>query len=255
MQIKQWLVVFLLSTLFACAGQTKKEVAEEKKDKEGAKIHVQLASGYIRRGDYDVAKKKLFKAIELDKNYVPAYTTMAVLMTMLDDPTEAENYYLQALDLDPKDPQLHNNYGTFLCNNGKLTEAYEQFNKALRNQFYLTPETAHANMGYCLMQGDKPDYKLAEKHLRIALKKNPNMSSALLAMGELGIESKRYLMARAYMQRFHAVAPMNSHSLWLQIQAEYALGDKQYFIKLSQQLLKQYPESDEAQKVMELSNK
>ena len=81
------------------------------------------------------------------------------------------------------------------------------------------------------------------------------MSIALLSMGELGIKTNRYLMARAYLQRFHSVKAATPHSLWLQIQAEKALGDQQYFIKISRQLLNSFPESPEAKKLMEMSDK
>lgn len=256
MHIRQWLVVsFLVSTIVACGGQNSRPTDEQKKDKEAARLNVQLASGYIRRGNLEVAKAKLLKAIEHDEYYVPAYTTMAVLMNMLGDYEEAEKYYREALDLNNNDPDLHNNYGTFLCNHGKFEEAMKQFNIALKNQFYETPEAAHSNMGYCMMRGDKPDYVTAEKHLRKALSKNPNISSALLAMGELGLETGKFLMSRAYMQRYHALIKADAHSLWVQIQAEYALGDRDYFVKLSRQLLKAFPESEEAKKVMRLPNK
>ncbi len=253
MRMKLWLLVVLLSTLVACAS-TPKEIAKEKKDKEAAKINVELASGYIRRGDLEVAKEKLEKAIKFDKTYVPAYTTLAVLMVMINEPVEAENLYLDALDIGSKDPNLHNNYGTFLCGNGKYEEAVEQFEITLRNQFYRSPEVAHANIGYCLLQSENPDLAKAEKHLRKALKMRPNMPSAMLAMSELGLATKNYLMARAYTQRYHSRNKASAHSLWVQIQAEHALGDKSYFLKISQRLLDQFPESDEADKLMGLSN-
>lgn len=123
----------------------------------------------------------------------------------------------------------------------------------MRNQFYATPETAHANLGYCLLQADKPDFALAERHLRSALKVDPNLSSALLAMGELGLRTNKYLMARAYMQRYHAVARPGAATLWLQIQVEHALGDKDFVYKLSRTLIEEFPESPEAAKAMELS--
>ncbi len=255
MHIRQWLIVFLVSTIVACGGQNSRPSDRQKKDREAAVLNVQLASGYIRRGNLEVAKAKLLKAIEHDEYYLPAYTTMAVLMNMLGDYEQAEKYYREALDINVNDPDLHNNYGTFLCNHGKFEEAKEQFNIALRNQFYVTPQAAHSNLGYCMMQGDNPDYAVAEKHLRKALEKDPNISSALLAMGELGLETGKFLMSRAYMQRYHAQAKPDAHSLWIQIQAEYALGDRDFFVKLSRELLKLFPESDEAKKVMRLPNK
>lgn len=253
MRMKLWLIIVLFMSMVGCAS-TPKELEKEKNDKNAAEINVQLASGYMRRGDLQIAEEKLLKAIEFNSKYVPAYTTLAVLMTMIDKPVEAENYYLEALDISSRDPELHNNYGTFLCSIKKYDEAAEQFEKTLRNQFYQTPEIAHANLGYCLLQAKNPDYKKIERHLRKALKLRSNMPSALLAMAELGLATENYLMARAYTQRYHSVAAANAHSLWVQIQAEHALGDKVYFLKISQKLLDQFPESKEADKLMGLSN-
>ena len=253
MRMKLWLIFILLSTLMACAS-TPKEIAKDKREKEAAVMNVQLASGYMRRGDLEVAREKLEKAIEFDRTYVPAYTTLAVLMSMTDKPIEAENYYLEALDLDAKNPNLLNNYGTFLCGMKKYDEAVVQFENSLRNQFYKTPEVAHANIGYCLLQAEKPDYDRIEKNLRRALKLRANMPNAMLGMAELGLGTKNYLMARAYSQRFHSIMKPTAQSLWVQIRAEHALGDKVYFLKVSQILLDKFPNSAEAEKLMRLSN-
>lgn len=253
------IITIIISSLIltACGGASNSRT--DKQGREVAELNVQMASGYMQRGDYEVAQEKLLKAIEFDDEYVPAYTTLAVLKDMLGEADEAESYYLEALDIQPKNPELLNNYGTFLCktdNADKLTEAVEQFKNALRNQFYETPQTAHANLGYCLMKNAKyHNYELSEVHLRKALKINPNMYVALLSMGELGVKTKRFLMARAYMQRYHSLVAASAQSLWLQIQAEKALGDQQFFIKLSRQLLNKFPDADEAKLLMELSDK
>jgi len=253
MRIKLWLVVILLSSLMACAS-TPKEIAKDKKDHEAARINTQLAAGYMHRGDLKIAQEKLEKAIVFDSQYVPAYTTLAVLMTILNQPVEAENLYLDALDIDSNDPNLQNNYGTFLCGIKKYGEAIEQFESSLRNQFYKNPEVAHANIGFCLLQSEEEDYNKVEKHLRKALQLNRNMPTALLAMAELGLKTKNYLMARAYTQRYHSVAKPSAESLWVQVQAEHALGDKKYFLEISRKLLDYFPESKEAGKLMGLSN-
>ena len=250
-------IIISVLSLSACGGggSTRSDAQNTK----SAEVNVKMASGYIQRGQLEVAKEKLLKAIEVDDEYVPAYTTMAVLMDKIGEHDEARNYYLEALDIEPKNPELLNNYGTFLCKMddvGKLEDAVEQFKKALKNQFYETPQTAHANLGYCLMKHKKyHNYKHSEIHLRKALKIDPQMKIALITMGELGIKTKRFLMARAYMQRYHSLATATAESLWFQIQAEKALGDQQFFIKLSRQLLNRFPDSPQAKQLMELSDK
>ena len=249
------LTLLVAVVVISACGQDRVKSKEKAESEEAARVNVELASGYIQRGMLDVAEQKLLKAMEVDDEYVPAYTTMAILMDLKGDPVEAQSYYLEALDIDHRNPELLNNYGTFLCKNEKVAEALEQFEKVLRNQFYEKPEKAHANLGYCIMRSETPDYKKAEKHLRQALKRNPNMPSALLAMGELGIDTGKYLMTRAFMQRYHEVSRPSSLSLWYQLQAEQALGDQEYFLKYSRQLLKQFPDSEEAEKLMEMSER
>ncbi len=251
-QIKLWLVVLLFSALFACAS-TPKEVQKAQNDKKAARLNVQLASGYIKRGDLKIAQEKLEKAIIFDDTYVPGFTTLAVLMNMLGKTERAEELYLTAFDLDSEDPNLQNNYGTFLCGIGKYKEAVEVFEKTLANQFYKTPGLVHANIGYCLLRSKTPDYKKIEKHLRTALKLHPNMTTAMLGMAELAIKTEKYLMARAYSQRYHALMKPTAESLWVQAQAEHALGDKKYFLQISRALLEHYPKSAQAKKLKGLS--
>lgn len=250
----KYLLICVTCLLSACSS-TPAEKKQENNTREAAKMNVQLASGYIQRGQLEIAKGKLEKAIEQDPKFVPAYTTMAVLMEMINQPEQAEGYYKDAIDIDPLNPELQNNYGQFLCKQNKIDDAMKYFEKVIANQFYEKPETAYSNMGYCLMQGEKPDYKKAESYLRRAIKANPQMPSALLSMGELGIKTRQYLMARAYMQRYHAVGRKTANSLWVQIQAERALGDKKYYVELSRELLKTFPESPEAGLLMEQTKK
>jgi len=65
-------------------------------------------------------------------------------------------------------------------------------------------------------------------------------------MAEVGVKTERYLMARAYIQRYHVERPASADSLWLQIQAEKALGAKEHYIKYARQLINDFPDSDEA---------
>ena len=221
MKIK--LSLLILGIVFALAGCTGKheqlkDEREERDLKQASITNVQLGVGYIRRGMPEVAKEKLLKAIEQDDENVTAYTSMAFLMMQLGEMEEAGDYYLEALDVKGKDPELRNSYGTYLCRVGLVNDAMAQFKIAYSDRFYQSSYLAYANAGTCLMQANENER--AEKFLRKALKLQPELSTALISMAELSIKTKKYLKARAYAQRYHAINRPSSESLWVLVQAE-----------------------------------
>ena len=241
----QMLLFIIPFVTMACTGGNSNVRDNSDSDNKSSSItNVQLGVGYIRRGELDIAREKLARAIEQDSTNVDAYTTMAYLMMQMNEMDEAENYYLEALDIKKNRPDIHNSYGTYLCKVGRLDEAMEEFKIAFTNPFYDTPYLAYSNAGACLM-GIK-NYTMAEKFLRKALKQQPKLSDALISMAEIGIETKKYLMARAYIQRFHEINKPTAESLWVQVQAEKALGAKEHYLKYARQLLNEFPDSQQA---------
>jgi len=249
------ILIITITGLSACS--SKEEVVFEKKVSEpdliqASALNVQLALGYIEREQLGIAQEKLDKAIEQNPKNVDAYTTMAYLKRIVKEYDAAEDYYLDALDIKGNDPNIHNNYGGLLCQMGRFDDALKEIGKAYKDPFYETPYLAYANAGTCLL--DKGDYKQAEQMLRKALREKPNYAGALLSMAEIGVKTEKYLMARAYIQRFHAVAKPSAESLWLQIQAERALGAKEHYLKYARQLLNDFPDSDEAGLLEEMAS-
>ncbi|MCK4709594.1 MAG: type IV pilus biogenesis/stability protein PilW [Gammaproteobacteria bacterium] len=238
------IISVFLSLLFitGCAtGSDKKNGTNLKK---AAEFNVQLGSGYLSQGRLNLAKDKLTKALDQDSDNALAHSTMALLLEKVGQLEDIEEHYEEAMDLAPDNSDINNNYGTFLCNQSRFVDAQKQFKKAINDPYYKTPIVALVNAGKCEMKNK--DYKSAEKYLRKALRLNSRSVSALYFMGELGILSKKYLMARAYMQRYHSVARQSAKSLWIQIQAEKALGDKVVMKKLIERMNKKFPDSDEA---------
>lgn len=217
----------------------------------GSKLNVELGVGYMKRGQYKVAKEKLEKAIEQNPENIEAFTTLALLMSKLNEKEKAEEYYLEAIDLQPNNTWLHNSYGVFLCGVGKIEDAMAEFKFAYEDPFYETAYLARSNAGSCLVQNG--DYITSEALLRSALQSNTKLPGALLSMAEIGVKTKRYLMSRAYIQRYHIDNRPTSESLWLQIQAEKALKADEHYLKYSEQLLKAFPDSKEAGLLHELN--
>jgi type IV pilus assembly protein PilF len=212
--------------------------------KEASDLNTQLAVGYIQREQYKSAKDKLEKAIEQDSENVAAVKTLAYLYALLGLEEKAREQYTNALDITPNDPDLLNSYGAFLCSNGKLEKAQVQFKKAYDDPFYESLFLAQSNAGSCYVE--QGEYKKAEPLLRKSLRLQPNLPGSLLSMAEVGVNTERYLMARAYIERYHAVRAPGAESLWIQLQAEKALGAHEHYLKYAKQLINDFPDSDEA---------
>lgn len=256
MKIKLGLLI--LGIIFALAGCTgKNEQLKNERDerslKQAAITNVQLGVGYIRRGQLKIAKEKLLKAIELDEENVTAYTTMAFLMMELGEMEAAGDYYLEALDVKGKDPELSNSYGTYLCRVGLVDDAMAQFKLAYSDRFYKSAYLAYANAGTCLMQVNQNER--AEKFLRQALKVQPELSTALISMAELSVKTKKYMKARAYAQRYHAINRPSAESLWVLVLAERALGAKDHYYKYAREIYSSFPDSKQAGLLGELARR
>ena len=245
------ILIITISGLAACATNQEAQEISGTDRKEASTLNVQLALGYIERNQLGVAQEKLEKAIKQNPSNIDAFTTMAYLKTIINEYEEAENYYLDALDIKSNDPNIHNNYGGLLCQMGRYEDGLKEIKLAYENPFYESQYLAYANAGTCYIK--MKDYVRAEKMLRKALRDQPNYSSGLLSMAEIGVETGKYLMARAYIQRYHAQEGASAESLWLQIRAEKALGAEEHYLKYARQLLKEYPDSDEAGMLEELA--
>ena len=249
---KAFIAILSASVLVACTTTTTttdtfgntKEVNSEPNLTEAAELNTQLAVGYIQRKQYKPARDKLEKAIEQDPDYLPAYKTLAYLYALLGQTEKAEEKYKEALDLKPDDADLSNSYGAFLCSLGKYDDAQERFEVAYSDPFYESLYLAESNAGSCYVK--QGEYKKAEALLRKSLREQPKLPGSLISMAEVGLKTERYLMARAYIQRYHAVKPASAESLWIQAQAEKSLGAKDHYLKYARQLVNDFPDSDEA---------
>ena len=246
--IKTITTAFIILFLAACstAGEQRKPERQTSKANlnDASELNTQLAIGYIQRQQYKPARDKLEKAIEQNENNVEAYKTLAYLYALLGLNDEAETKYEQALNLKTNDSELLNSYGAFLCANGKLEEAQKQFEEAYSNPFYEAAYLAQSNAGSCYIK--QGEYDKAEALLRKSLRVQPKLPGSLLSMADVGVKTERYMMARAYIQRYHDVKKASPDSLWIQIQAEKALGDKKHYLQYARQLIRDFPDSDEA---------
>lgn len=209
-----------------------------------AEVNLRLGIAYLQRGEYEKALAKLEKARDADPNYPPTYNTLGILYQKLGDAVRAEDHFKHALKLNGSDASTLNNYGLFLCQQARYEEAETTFLKAANNPLYASPEIALTNAGTCAMTQSK--YDIAETHFRNALEKNPKVAVALIQMSEISYESANYLSARAYLQRYLEISQHTAKSLWLGINIEKHLGDKNAISSYTLLLKNKFPDSKEA---------
>ena len=214
---------------------------------EAATTNLRLAVEYMQRHEYEHALEKLDRARKLDPGYALTYNTYGVLYQTLGDNARAEQNFKRALQLGGDDSATMNNYGRFLCQQNRLEEADAVFRKAASNPLYETREIPLANAGICMLGAKRiPE---AEKYFRSALELNPRMSTALVQMARLSQEQGDALRARGYLQRYLEVSKPTAESLWLGIQIEEELGDRDAVASYSMMLRNNFPDSEQAQKL------
>ena len=231
------ILLLCLAVLLAACAQN----PERKGGTAAAKANVELGIQYMRAGMKAVALEKLKKALQQDPRLPEAHNAIAVLYENLGEIELAEEHFRKALALDPDDSQARNNFGNFLCRHGNWEEAEKQFVLASQDPLHEHPEMPLANAGICAkLHGDLDK---AEKYLRQAVRTNPLYPTALLQMAKLMLEKKEYMRARAYLQRFQSVSKPTAESLWIGIQTERALGDRNAEASYALMLRNRFPDS------------
>jgi len=240
------IIYFLCLGLYGCnqATDNSESIRPTAATNDIAQSNLNLGIAYLRTGEFEKSLEKLEKAREADKNYPPIYNTLGVLYQRLGDKVKAEAFFMQALDLNGADSSTLNNYGQFLCQESRFDEAEAAFLKAANNPLYATPEIAFSNAGICAMKEGKLD--IAEIYFRDALEKNPRIAIALLQMAEISYATGNYLSARGYLQRYLEISTPTAKSLWLGIQVENELGDKNALSSYKLLLKNKFPDSKEA---------
>jgi type IV pilus assembly protein PilF len=98
------------------------------------------------------------------------------------------------------------------------------------------------------------DLSQAETYLRRALDRNRRYPMGLGQMALVSFERGNSMSARAYLQRYMAVAEPSSEMLWLGVRVERDLGDDRAEREYAELLRTRFPDSLEVQMLQESTN-
>lgn len=213
-----------------------------------AKAHTELASLYFQSGNLIVALEELTLAISINPNYAQAYAMRGLVLYYVKEFESAEKDFKQALSLNDRDPEIHNNYGWYLCQTGKVKESIDYFLRAIRNPLYQTPEIAHLNAGACYSK--LGDLDRAEEYVKKTLRFTPDHPQALFQMAEISYKRANYEAAKERLMTLVQKIESNPEVLWLLLRVERQLGNKAAEASLATQLRRKFPESPEYQALL-----
>lgn len=207
-------------------------------------INVQLGLGYLQKGQTTRAKQKLLLALKQAPKSAEANDAMAYFLEATGEKEDADKYYQRAIKLSNNQGAPLNNYGTFLCREGKYKLADSYFRRAVKDKDYVNLADAYENAGLCALQ--LPNYKRAEFYFKQALAKDPERPNSLLELAEISYRKGQNKNAEKYLNRYRHLAKETPQSLYLNYRVATRLHKKKTAHRFAQQLMKQYPKSAQA---------
>ncbi|HET7396182.1 MAG TPA: type IV pilus biogenesis/stability protein PilW [Gammaproteobacteria bacterium] len=247
-KLMRWSGVVVAAMLAGCVSSGSTFAGDKVSMKQASDYNTQLGVAYLQQGNRDLAMQKLQKALEQNPDNANAYLGLGLLYDSIGDTNKAENSYEKALDKAPDDPDVQNNYAVFLCQHGQQKKSEKYFLEAAQNALYATPDAAYTNAGVCASQ--IPDMKTAEQYFRKALDINPIFPSALYQMAQISYQQKKYLQARAFIERFNSASKQpRPEVLLLGVLTERALGNEQNAADYAKKLRTLFPDSPQAQQI------
>ncbi|MDA8327467.1 MAG: type IV pilus biogenesis/stability protein PilW [Betaproteobacteria bacterium] len=187
-----------------------------------ARIHTELGAGYYSRGQYKVALDELQQALNADSSDAQAYGILGLVYMALHEDQPAEKNFQRALDLSPNQPEIHNNYGWYLCSRHQYDEAIKQFNIAIANPLYTSPQSALTNAGLCSVQAGQIEQ--GQAYLEKSLNLNGDQPPAQTELAQLYYQEGRYTEASSLISTL-IDKQADAKLLWLGLRIARKTGD------------------------------
>jgi type IV pilus assembly protein PilF len=214
---------------------------------EAGRINARLAMEYLKRDQLQVAQEKIEKALVQNPRDVNVQLSAGLVYERLRENKAAEKHFRQALKVAPDSPEAQNALGAYLCRNKQQAKGEEMFVKAANNPLYRTPFVAYTNAGVCARSAGQ--LERAERYLRQALTSQVDYPEAYAQLAGVLHERGNNLHARAFVERYLAVAPATADMLLLGYNIEVAMKDQSAAAGFRSRLEKEFPDSEQARRV------
>lgn len=219
----------------------------ESEQRRRASLRVELASGYLEQGKFEVAMDEVNQALAISPFFTEALVVRGLVYFRMGDLAGAEQSFQRALSMNPAEGGALHNMGLLRCQQQNYKEASLYFRKALNSAKHRDIAKTWLSMGVCqLRAGLRAE---AESSLMRAFELEPSNPIAAYNLGKLQYDKRDYTRARFYISRLNQQDTANAESLYLGVLIERALGNQDGVRQNFDQLRARYPNSPQLGKL------
>ena len=218
--------------------------SDESSDRKRARIRVELAMGYLEQGKINIALDEVKLALAADPSFADAYSLRGLIYMRLNELPLAQESFLKALAVRPRDPNILHNLGWLKCQQARYPEAMADFSLALANPAYGERAKTFMAQGLCQIRAGQR--REAEQSLLKAYEFDATNPVTGYNLANLLFQNADLARAQFYIRRLNNSEWANAESLWLGIKVENKMNDQVALRQLATQLEKRFPQSKEA---------
>lgn len=244
-----WLMVALAGIALTGCVSSETVARSSAPTEDAADTNYQLGVQYYRNGNYELARDRLERSLEINSRNANAHSLLALTLVQIGNHRLANESFNRAVRIAPNNKDVRNTYAVYLCQQREYDDALEQFDRAIGIRENDSAWIEMTNAGVCVAQ--KPDLAAAEAYFRQALALRPTYGEALIQMAALKHRTDDNFTARAFLQRYLASNESSASVLYLAVQIETAEGDDRAATDYMNQLLRDFPESPEARLMLQ----
>ena len=210
-----------------------------------SRVRMDLAAAYFGRGQLTTALDEVKLAINADPTNAAAFNLRGLVYASLGDDALAEDSFRRALQLAPRDADVMQNFGWYLCQKRRYAESDEMFRQALDVPQYRESPRTLLTRGIC--QARAGQWQQAEESLMRSYELDPANPATSVNLTEVLYRRGEYERARFHIRRLNGNPDLaNAETLWLAARIEKRLGNVQGVQDFGAQLRNRFPQSREA---------
>jgi type IV pilus assembly protein PilF len=233
----------MLVAASGCVTESTGEVRKPASSAERVQAQLDLARGYIEKGNNDRARKSLNRALEINPRSVEAHAMLGVLDEVESDWALAEKDFKTALSIDPKSAMALNNYASFLYRRKRYDEAVRYLRILVKDPNYRLRSQAYESLGLAELKINEVD--AAKESFTRALQLSFSQPVSSLELAQISYDDGDIKAAASYYDGFRSQAQQTARSLCLGMKIASELGNSDLLASYAMALNNLYPDAPE----------